>query len=103
MTFVRASLVALALLLTLAALAQSPSIGVVTARGPFRLDNSEIYSNSTLFDGAALEAQAVPLRLLLNGGSQLDLAPGAAGKAYQDRLWVVALTGPAPAKPPMSP
>jgi hypothetical protein len=77
---------ALALGASVSAQTNSSALGSVTCSSHFRLDGSEIFGNSTLFDGARLEAGQAPLRLLLHRGVQLQLAPGAAGTVYHDRF-----------------
>ena len=67
-------------------LAASPAIGVVKARGSFRLDSATVYANSTLFDGSAIETGNVSSELQLAGGARLLLSSGSGGKVYRDRL-----------------
>lgn len=76
-------------LLTAAAFAGSPaskSIGVVTARGHFALEGSQIYGNSTLFEGAKIETRNVPSELTLSNGVKVQLASGTAARIYSNRL-----------------
>ncbi len=70
-----------------AAFAASPaSIGVVTARGHFTLEGSEIYGNSTLFEGANIETRAISSELTLSNGVKIQLAPDTAARIWSNRL-----------------
>jgi hypothetical protein len=66
--------------------AAAPVIGVINARGSFRIDNAKVYQHSTLFDGNSIETEKVPSELQLNSGGQLLLDPASRGMAYRDRI-----------------
>ena len=66
--------------------AGNPAIGLVMAKGSFRVDNSQVRGNATLLDGTTIETARVASRLQLNGGARLELAAGSRGKVHQDRL-----------------
>src|SRR5574341_2624793 len=68
------------------AFAASPSIGLVTAKGSFRMDNAAVSGNSTLFAGATVEAGRVPSVLHMDDGVRLLLAAGSRGRVYRDRF-----------------
>jgi hypothetical protein len=74
-------------LFTAAAFAGSPSsIGVITARGHFTVEGSEIYGNSTLFDGAKIETRNTSSELTLSNGVKIQLAAGTAARIWSNRL-----------------
>lgn len=74
-------------LFTAAAFAGSPSsIGVITARGHFAVEGSEIYGNSTLFDGAKIETRNTSSELTLSNGVKVQLAAGTAARIWSNRL-----------------
>lgn len=81
--FTLALLVTGCLLLTYAG---GPAIGLATAKGSFRLDNSEVWNNATLLDGATVETAAVTSELRLDNGARLRLAPGSRGRVHRERL-----------------
>ncbi len=66
--------------------AGNPAIGLVMAKGSFRVDNSQVRGNATLLDGTTIETARVASRLQLNGGARLELAAESRGKVHQDRL-----------------
>lgn len=67
-------------------LAGNPAIGLAMARGSFRVDNSQVWGNTTLFEGALVETSRASLELHLNSGAKAGLAPESRGKVYGDRL-----------------
>jgi len=67
-------------------LAASPAIGVVTAKGSFRIDDASIAGNGTVFDGSTVETLRVSSQLQLATGAKLDLGAGSRGRIYRDRL-----------------
>ena len=64
------------------AFAGSPAIGIVTASGHFTVERSEVWGNSTLFDGATVETGSASSELVLRNGVKVQL--GAASRA---RIW----------------
>ena len=66
--------------------AGSPAIGLVMAKGSFRVDNSQVWGNATLLDGTTIETARVASQLHLNSGARLELAAESRGKVHQDRL-----------------
>ena len=69
-----------------AAVAAEPALGVATANGSFRLNNSTVNGNATLFDGAVIETTGTPSRVWLNNGPHLELSATAKAKVYRKRL-----------------
>jgi len=67
-------------------MAASPVIGVVTAKGSFRLDNAATKGNGTLFEGSSIETGQNSGQLQLTGGVQMQLGADTKGKVYRDRL-----------------
>jgi hypothetical protein len=67
------------------ALAASASIGIATAKGSFRVDDSYVAGNATLFEGAAVETGVNSGELNL---SKTRVAMGAEtrGRVFDDRL-----------------
>ena len=68
------------------AFAASPAIGIVTASGHFSVDHSEIWGNSTLFDGATVETGAASSELALRNGVKLQLGAESRAKVFASRL-----------------
>jgi hypothetical protein len=71
------------------ALAASPSIGSVTARGETRIDNYDVKGSGTVFDGSMVEtgqsiSSAADLRLANN--VEIDLLRDSRGTLYHDRF-----------------
>jgi hypothetical protein len=66
--------------------AESPAIGLATAKGNFRVDSSEVRSNATLLDGMTVETARVGSDLRLNAGARLNLAAESIGTVHRDRL-----------------
>ena len=69
----------------LVSLAASPSsIGFVVTNGEARVDGAVIQRNSTLFQGSLVRADTVTSDLVLPGGANLLLQPGASANVYQN-------------------
>ena len=67
------------------ALAASASIGIATAKGSFRVDDSYVAGNATLFDGAAVETG--PDTGVLNlSKTKVVMATETRGRVFQDHL-----------------
>jgi len=79
------SLLSLVLVAALAA-AQNPPIGLAMAQGSFRVNNSEVWGNTTLLEGTTIETARVASELHLNAGAQLGLAAASRGKLHRDRM-----------------
>ena len=67
------------------ALAASSTIGIATAKGSFRVDNSYVAGNATLFEGAAVETDRSTGELNLSK-AKLVMATETRGHVFQDRL-----------------
>ncbi|MBM3746700.1 MAG: hypothetical protein FJW34_12970 [Acidobacteria bacterium] len=66
--------------------AAGPAIGVVVTRGSFRIDNSTVWGNGTLFDGTTIETGQASSDLKMSCGARLALAAESRGTVYRDRL-----------------
>jgi len=79
------ALLALNVAVVLAATAATePVIGVAVANGTFRVDNSEVKGNSTLFDGARIETSEASSRLRLNTGARVELGAGSRATVFRN-------------------
>jgi hypothetical protein len=66
--------------------AATPGIGVVKAKGSFKVDNVDVWGNGTLFSGNSVETLAVPSQLQLNSGPRLVLLSHSLSRVYDDYL-----------------
>jgi len=60
-------------------------IGIAKANGSFRVDNSRVAGNTTLFDGATVETEEASGRLQLNKGTRVELASESRVKVFDNR------------------
>src|SRR5882724_11085480 len=67
------------------ALAASATIGIATAKGSFRVDDSYVAGNATLFEGAAIETGNSTGELNLSK-AKIVMATDTRGRVFQDRL-----------------
>lgn len=67
-------------------LAAGPSIGLIIARGNFRINNSQVYGNATLLEGSMVETTRASSELHLNSGVRMLLAGSSLCRVYRDRL-----------------
>jgi hypothetical protein len=67
------------------ALAASASIGIATAKGSFRVDDSYVAGNATLFEGAAVETGVNSGELNLSK-TRVTMGAGTRGRVFDDRL-----------------
>ena len=67
------------------ALAASASIGIATAKGSFRVDDSAVAGNATLFEGATVETGVSTGELSL-AKAKVVMATDTRGRVFQDRL-----------------
>jgi len=70
------------------AFAASPSIGIITASGHFTLDRSQVWGNSTLFDGATVETDAASSDLALRNGVRIQLGSASRATVYDQRVLI---------------
>src|SRR5579859_6453252 len=67
-------------------MAAAPAVGIVTAKGRFVIDDSNIVGNATLFEGNHIETGKASSQLQLNNGARMQLAAESRGIVYRDRL-----------------
>jgi hypothetical protein len=72
-TVIRKTLV-LSVLISAAASAASPAIGIVTASGYFTVDRSQVWGNATIFEGSVVETSNASSEIEWNNGARLQLA-----------------------------
>lgn len=63
-----------------------PVIGTVTAKGAFRLDNSTVVGNATLFEGATIETKNAGSRMELASGAKVSLGTESKARFYGDHM-----------------
>ena len=68
------------------ALGAAPAIGIATASGHFTVEKSQVWGNSTLFDGATVETQQASSELALRSGVKLQLGAMSRAKVWENRL-----------------
>jgi len=71
------------------AIAGTPSIGTVTARGETKIDNSEVRGSGTLFDGSIVETGKSAMSsadLRVSGRTVIKLALDSRGVLYRDHF-----------------
>lgn len=66
--------------------AAAPVIGTVTAGGPFRVDNSAVTGNATLFEGSSVETAAAISTIDLATGARIRLASASRGRLFGDHM-----------------
>src|SRR6266481_5168780 len=66
--------------------AAAPPIGIVTASGHFTLDRSEVWGNTTLFDGGILETGSASSEAVLRNGVKIQLGATSSASIRQNRL-----------------
>lgn len=76
----------LSVLISAAAFAASPAIGIVTASGHFTLDRSQVWGNATVFEGSIVETGAASSEVALRNGAKLQLAKDSRARILADRV-----------------
>src|SRR5437016_11151905 len=66
-------------------MAAGPAIGFAVANGSFKVDNSTISGNASVFDGSTLITERAASKLQLNNGVRLQLGSESRVRVYQDR------------------
>ena len=69
-----------------AAFAASPAIGIVSASGHFTVEHSEVWGNSTLFDGNTIETGKASSELSLHNGVRVQLAAASRARVWENRV-----------------
>jgi hypothetical protein len=83
---------AMALMLAVAA-AAAPVIGIVTAKGSFRVDNSAVAGNATLFEGSLVETGAADSVMDLHSGARIGLGSSSIARFFGDHVILEKGTG----------
>jgi hypothetical protein len=65
--------------------AAPPAIGVATSTGGFQVNHAQVWGNSTVFDGAAVETAEATSRVRFNGGAWFELAPESKATMFAHR------------------
>ncbi len=66
--------------------AGNPAIGIVTASGHVTVERSEVWGNSTLFDGATVETKSSSSDLALRNGVRVQLGAESRARIWQNRV-----------------
>jgi hypothetical protein len=64
----------------------APAIGIVTASGHVTVERSEVWGNSTLFDGATVETKSSSSDLALRNGVRVQLGAESRARIWQNRV-----------------
>lgn len=75
-----------ATVLVACASAASPTIGVATAVGTFKVNSSEVEGNANIFEGAEVRTTNAPSQVFLQNGSAVTLGLNSVGVLYRDHL-----------------
>jgi hypothetical protein len=68
------------------AFAGAPAIGIVTASGHFTIERSEVWGNSSLFDGSTVQTDQASTDLALRNGVKLQLGAKSRAQVFENRL-----------------
>jgi hypothetical protein len=79
-------LLCLSVLISAAAIAATPAIGIVTASGHFTLDRSQVWGNATVFEGSVVETGSASSEIALRNGAKLQLAKDSRARILSDRV-----------------
>src|SRR5215813_13096781 len=66
--------------------ATGSAIGMVMTIGNFRVDDSRVWGNTTLFDGSVIETARAVSQVQLNSGIQMHLGAATRARIFQHRL-----------------
>jgi hypothetical protein len=64
----------------------SPAIGIATASGHFTLEKSQVWGNSTLFEGSTVETGVASLQLALQNGVRVQLGSDSRARVWNNRV-----------------
>jgi hypothetical protein len=67
-------------------LAGTPAIGIITASGHFTLERSQVWGNSTLFEGALVETDAASSEVALRNGVKVQLGGASRARVWNNRI-----------------
>jgi hypothetical protein len=68
------------------ALAAEASIGMITSPSSFSLNSAVVSRSATVLNGAQVHTMKAPSQIVLDGGGQVSLAAGSAGRVYREKL-----------------
>jgi hypothetical protein len=68
------------------AFAATPAIGIVTASGHFTIERSQVWGNSSLFDGSNVQTDQASTDLALRNGVKLQLGAKSRAQVFENRL-----------------
>jgi hypothetical protein len=68
------------------AFAGSPVIGIATASGHFNVQSSEVWGNSTLFDGSTIQTDQASSELALRNGVKVQLGASSKAQVWERRV-----------------
>jgi len=77
----------------LSGVAKSPAIGIVTASGHFTMDRSEVWGNTTLFEGGKIETSSASSEAALSNGVKIQLGIASSANVSENRLTLLKGTG----------
>lgn len=64
----------------------APAVGVVNARGSFKVDRAHVTNTATLFEGSTVATQQAAAEMRLSGGTRVLLAPGSRVTAMRNSV-----------------
>lgn len=64
----------------------TPSIGIVTAAGHFMIEKSQVWGNSTLFDGSTIQTDQASSEMALRNGVKVQLGAKSRARVFENRL-----------------
>ncbi|HLH39696.1 MAG TPA: hypothetical protein VKX39_11160 [Bryobacteraceae bacterium] len=76
-----------------AAFAGDPVIGIATASGHFNVASSEVWGNTTLFDGATIQTGTASSELALRNGVKVQLGASSKARVFAHRVVLERGTG----------
>jgi hypothetical protein len=68
------------------ACAASPAIGIISASGHFTVERSEVWGNSTLFDGSTVQTDKASSELALRNGVKVQLGADSRAQVWENRV-----------------
>ena len=77
----------------------TPAIGIVTASGHFTVERSQVWGNSTLFNGSTVETDSASSELSLSNGVKVQLGAGSRARIWENHVVLEKGTGQVAAPP----
>ena len=71
----------------------TPAIGIVTAAGHFMIEKSQVWGNSSLFDGSTIQTDQASSDLALRNGVKVQLGAKSRAQIFEKRLALEKGTG----------